>query len=158
AEHFELEKMGYPVVSHRAGRFYVVDGQHRLEALRSYGFDDADRIDCEVYEGLTEREECELFLGRNRSRAVDSLSRFAVCVRAGRPVETTVNNTVVHLGLKIGKRGRGPTREAISAVSTLLDVHQRVGPTGLAGTLRIVRDAYGMAGCEAPVLDGVGLV
>lgn len=155
---FDLEKLGFPVVSKRGDVYYIIDGQHRIAALRLFGFLPDDTVQCEVYVDLTEREEAELFLGRNRQKTVDAMSRFRVAVAAERPAERVIDETVRHLGLHVGRRDRR-TRDphaAVSCVGVLLAVHDRVGDEGLAKTLRIVRDAYGPAGLDGPVIDGVG--
>ena len=158
ADRFDLEKMGYPVVSHREDRYFVVDGQTRIGALRLFGFGPEDTVQCEVYTGLSEREECELFLGRNDAKTVAAFDRFQVAVAAGRPVEVTVDAVVRHLGLSIGRRGNGPVREAITCVTSLLVVHERIGPDGLAATVRVLRDSFHLPAFEAAVVEGIGLV
>lgn len=157
AANFDLEKLGYPVVSKRGETYYVIDGQHRIAALKLFGFAPDDTVQVECYEGLSEREEAELFLGRNRQKTVDALSRFRVGVNAERAVETAVERVVRHQGLHVGPRGKGTARDAISAVSVLTAVYGRIGEAGLAKTLRIVRDAYGTGGLDGPVIDGVSL-
>ena len=34
AASFDIEQMGNPTVSHRGGWYYLVDGQHRIQALK----------------------------------------------------------------------------------------------------------------------------
>ena len=46
----------------------------------------------------------------------------------------------------------------ISAVATLRRVYTRGGAAVLSRTLRIIRDAYGEAGLDGPVIDGIGLL
>src|SRR5688572_14012654 len=53
ASSLNIEGIGFPVVSHRDGNFYILDGQHRVAALRIFGFAPEDTIQCEVYEGLS---------------------------------------------------------------------------------------------------------
>lgn len=151
AADFKLEGMGYVVVSHRGEDYFLIDGQHRVAALKILGFDDNDTVQCEVYEGLTEEQEAELFLERNNNKVVAALDKFKVAVHAGRKAEVEIADCVRNQGLRIGKSG-------IMAVGTLGTIYRRVGLNGLGKTLRIVRDAYGEIGCEAVVLDGVGLV
>src|SRR5215471_18814394 len=56
AAELDLDKLGYPVMNLRDGIYWVLDGQHRVYALRENGFDDKDTLDCEVYEGLTDAQ------------------------------------------------------------------------------------------------------
>jgi hypothetical protein len=64
-----------------------------------------------------------------------------------------VDRIVRALGLRI-TRGSG----GICAVATLRRVYARGGPAVLSRALRIIRDAYGDAGLDGPVIDGIGLV
>ena len=60
---FDLEQIGAPVVSHRGGWYYLIDGQHRIEALKLWlGSWEGQQVQCWCYEGLTEAQEAELFL------------------------------------------------------------------------------------------------
>lgn len=148
----DLEQIGAPTVSKRGGHFYIIDGQHRVEALRAIGWDD-QQIQCWTYEGLTEAEEAEKFLKLNDVKAVPSLPKFKVSVQAGREMECEIDRIVRANGCKVTA---DKVEGAIQAVGTLIRIYQRTdGPT-LGRTLRIVRDAYGTAGLEADVLDGIG--
>src|SRR5688572_15942761 len=100
AADFNLEGMGFPVVNLRGGYYYVIDGQHRIAALKKLGFEN-DTVQCEVYEGLGPTEEAELFLERNNNKAVLSLDKFSKAVTANRKVETTIDRIVRGNGLTI---------------------------------------------------------
>lgn len=152
----DLDALGYPVVSRHGGHYLVVDGQHRVAALRMFGFTDDVVLECEVFDDLSEADEAVLFRTRNRSKSVDALSDFRVALRHGDPRDSDIDAIVRHLGLRIGQRLRGQD-DHVGAVSTLRSLHDRLGGQGLAKTLRIVRDGLGTAGLEAPVMDGVGL-
>lgn len=151
---FDLEQIGTPVVSHRDQLFYILDGQHRIEALKEIGWGD-QQIQCWTYTGLSEEEEAERFLKLNDTLVVDSFSKFRVGVNAGRAEETDIDRIVRSEDLVVS-RDRIPG--AISAVGTLRRVYDRGGPDCLSRTLRIVRDSYGDAGMEAVVIDGIGLL
>src|SRR5262245_64795158 len=64
AADLDLDKLGLPIVNHRDSHFWVCDGQHRIAALKLFGFSDEDKVDCVVYENLSDSEMAELFLGR----------------------------------------------------------------------------------------------
>lgn len=154
AAELDLEQLGTPTVNERDSKFYVIDGQHRVEALREIGWGD-QQIQCWTYVGLTEEEEAETFLKLNDTLAVDAFSRFRIGVQAGRTEECDIDRIVRAQGLRVSQdKGSG----AIPAVSTLRRMYRGSGPRAMGRTLRIVRDAYGDAGLIAEVLDGVGLV
>lgn len=151
AASFDLEQIGVPTVSNRDGSYWIIDGQHRMEALRSCGFAD-ELVQCWVYEGLTSEQEAELFLKLNDTLAVAAIPKYRSAVHAGRPVESDIDRIVRSVGLVVSK---DKIPGAIGAVGTLRRVYAR-GPGVLARSLRIIRDAYGDGGLEAPVIDGIG--
>jgi hypothetical protein len=151
---FDVEQMGTPTVSYRGGWYYLVDGQHRIEALKCWlGSWEDQQVQCWTCEGLSEAAEAELFLALNDTLTVGAFAKFKVAVAAGRDAEADVDRIVRALGLRIARGGGG-----ICAVATLRRVHARGGPAVLSRALRIIRDAYGAAGLEGPVIEGIGLV
>jgi hypothetical protein len=153
---FDLEQMGAPVVSHRGGWYYLIDGQHRIEALKCWlGTWEGQQIQCWCYEGLSEQAEAELFPTLNDTLTVHAFAKFKVSVQAGRAAEADVDRIVRALGLRISHARAGG---GIAAVSTLRRVYARGGASVLSRALRIIRDAYGEAGLDGPVIDGIGLV
>lgn len=151
---FDPEQIGTPTVNERDGHFYIIDGQHRIEALKEIGYGD-QRVQCWTYKGLTEEEEAEKFLTLNDTLTVDAFSKFKVGIQAGRAEECDINRIVNAQGLVVS---RDKIEGAISAVGTLRRVYSRDGATVLARALGLIRDAYGDAGLEAPVIDGIGLL
>jgi hypothetical protein len=154
AASFDPEQIGAPVVSRRGDWFYLVDGQHRIEAYKLWlGPWEDQQVQCWCYQGLSEAQEAELFLKLNDTLTVSAFARFKVAVQAGRDAEADVDRIVRTLGLRIG-RGAG----GICAVATLRRVYARGGPAVLSRALRIIRDAYGEAGLDGPVIDGISLI
>lgn len=152
AAHLDPEQIGHPVVSFRDGHYWLIDGQHRIEALKAIGWGDQS-VQCETYEGLDETGEAELFLLRNDTLTVRKFDRFKVGVHAGRDVETDINRIVLSNGLVVSQ---DQIPGGVRAVGTLERVYKRGGAPVLGRTLRLVRDAYGDPGMEAAVIDGLG--
>lgn len=155
ASTFKPEGMGLPVISHRDGMFYIVDGQHRIAALRILEFNAEYTLECEVYVDLTEAEEAELFLERNHIKAVSALDKFAKAVYAGRPKEVEIDRVVRSEGLRVGKRSK--VDNGIASIVSLRQVYDRQGSNGLRRVIRIIRDAFGDVGFEGSVINGLGL-
>jgi hypothetical protein len=153
---FDLEQIGAPVVSHRGRWYYLIDGQHRVEALKLWlGGWEGQQVQCWCYEGLTEPQEAGLFLTLNDTLAVHAFAKFQVSVQAGRDTESDIDRIVRALGLRIANtRADG----GIAAVATLRRVYDRGGAAVLSRALRIIRDAYGEAGLDGPVIEGIALV
>lgn len=154
AANFDPEELGAPTVNERDGAFFVIDGQHRIEALKQIGWGDQS-VQCWTYEGLTEAEEAEKFLKLNDTLTVLAMPRFKTGVTAGREVETDIDRIVRAAGLVVSADS---IPGAIRAVGTLQRVYNRADGKTLGRTLRIIRDAYGDPGLEAPVIDGLGYV
>jgi hypothetical protein len=157
-EEFDLEQFGAPTANHRDGHFYLIDGQHRVEALKRWFGDgnwENQQVQCWTYDGLSEEDEADVFLKLNDTLAVSAYAKFRVGVQAGRPDESDVDAIVRAQGLRVSTI---KVEGAISAVGTLMRLYQRAGGPVLGRTLRIVRDAYGNPGLESAVIDGIGLL
>jgi hypothetical protein len=157
ADEFDPEQLGSPTVNFRSDHYWIIDGQHRIEALKCWLGDDweAQSVQCWCYDGLTEEEEAEVFLKLNDTLTVHALAKFRVGVQAGRAEETEVDRIVRSCMLRVSKDGGDG---AIGAVGTLMKVYRTGGGQTLARALLIIRDAYGDPGLEAAVIDGIGLL
>lgn len=152
---FDLDYFGAPVVSWRKGNYYILDGQHRVEAIKQWlgaGWE-IQKIECRVYQGLTEIEEADMFDRLNDALNVSSFDKFRVRVTAGREVESSIDKIVRSEKLVIS---RDKVPGAVSAVGTLVRVYTRSDGETLQRALRIIRDAFGDSGFEAQVIDGIG--
>lgn len=151
---FDPDKIGYPIVSYRDGYAYIIDGQHRFNALKTFigdGWEDQG-IECEVYEGKTEVDEAQEFDIRNDNLTVTAFDTFRIRVKGKFPEEVEVDRMVRSLELKISQVDGG-----ISAVGTLMRAYRRDGPKPLRMALTLIREAYGDSGFEAKVIDGLSL-
>jgi hypothetical protein len=157
AAEFNPEDLGYPVISHRDGNFYIIDGQHRVEATKVFLGDGWDKqsLTCRVYVGMTERQEAEMFDRLNNMLAVSAFDKFKVRVTAGKPDESAVQKLVDKVGLKISKtKGEG----SLGSVGVLVKIYRRSDGQTLARALRIVHMAFGDPGLTTSVIDGVALL
>lgn len=151
---FDPDAFGLITVNLRSdGKYYIVDGQHRVEAMRLLGWDD-QKVDANIYEGLTLPQEAELFLQLNRRLAVPALATFRVGVTAGREEETAINEILEGLGLRVGHHRTGG---AISAVGTLRRVYRNFGGEILSRALAIIKIAFGDEGLSTAVVDGMAM-
>jgi hypothetical protein len=151
AAEFDPDRFQPPLVSARDGQFFVIDGQHRIEALRVLGWDD-QLVQCWVYENKSEAEEADLFLWHNNRKTVTAFDKFQIGVVAERPDEQDINRIVLASGLRVSHADTG-----IRAVGALRKVYSH-GPKVLARTLRIVRDSYGDDGLDGHIIEGIGLL
>lgn len=114
------KRIGVPVLSQRAdGTFWVLDGQHRITALKMAG--DDEPVLCDIQEGLTLADEAELFLLLNSDRpAVRVFDKFKARLVAKDPVAVEIERTVKAAGLRISK---APGANCICAIKALESTH-----------------------------------
>lgn len=157
ASQFDPEMFGYPVVSFRSDHYYIVDGQHRINAVKQWlgkGWE-KQSVTCRVYQGMTEQQEAEMFDRLNNVLAVGAFYKFRVRVTAGRPTECAVKKAVENCGLKIAA---GKAEGTVSAVSTLVKIYERSDASTLSRGLTIVNNSFGVIGMTNVVIDGVARV
>ncbi len=154
---FDPELLGVPALNRRDYRIFVIDGWHRISALKLWigdGWED-QQIQCCVWDDLTEAQEANLFLELNKQLSVSMWDKFDKSIVAGRKVELEIAATVQREGLAIT---RASSTGGISAIGTLYKIYERAGYVCLGRTLAIIRDAYGDAGFRAPLMDGIGMM
>ena len=96
---FNADQLGHIVVNKRAnGKFYIVDGQHRVELMRAVGWGD-QQIHAEVFEGLTQAQEAALFNARNDRKAVRRFDKFRISITAGDSDAIEINKIALEHGL-----------------------------------------------------------
>lgn len=152
AADFDLDQLGVPVVSRRDGHYQIIDGQHRIAALRAIGFGPEQQIECWVYTDLDEAEEAYRFIKANDKLGMKAYPLFVAALTAGLPEETDVARIVSGCHLSVANN---KTATTVSCVGTLMRVYRRNGPDVLGRTLRIILAAYGPDALEAPIVDGI---
>lgn len=157
AADLDLNKIGFPILNHRDHIFWILDGQHRVYALKQFGFGDKDMLTCEVYEDLSDAEMAEIFLGRDARRAISPYDKFHVSCTAGHPRESAIRRVVEANGLKVG---RSKEENTIGAVGALGKVYDRSGDVVVGQVVRALKNAF--AGdpnsFSAELIEGIGLV
>lgn len=157
AANMDLEQLGTITVNKRGTLYYILDGQHRAEAVKAWmgeGWEN-QQLQCWTYQGLTEEQEAEVFLKLNDTLTVQAFDKFRIGFNAGRPEEVEISAVVMKAGLTISQ---SKAEGSIGAVGTLRRVYRREGSAVLERALGIIRDAYGSPGLEAPIIDGIGLL
>jgi hypothetical protein len=156
ASHFNPDLMGIPVVSYRDGIYWIIDGQHRILALKQTLGEDADAWEfvAEVYQNISEEEEAALFLELNTRKPVKAFDRFKVGVTAGLPEPSDIERIVISHGLRVSQDGQ---QGSISAVGALESVYRKHGAKALASTLTIMSSAWDSTVWDAFLIRGIAL-
>ncbi len=137
------------VSKRRDGNLTVIDGQHRVLALRSLGVDDP--VWCRLYEGLTPQQECDLFLKLNNRRNVTAVDKFRIGVGAGLPDCVAIDALLRERGLAIAGEAQRRGAAPISCAATLRSYwgkaeRERSGPQAVAKALDAALAAWGPEG------------
>lgn len=161
---FDPEQIGLIVVNLRKnGKWYVIDGQHRVELLRAVGWGD-QQIQCEAFEGLTQAEEAVLFLARNDRLAVRTFDKFKVAMTAGDDVANDIDRIVSSAGLVISDQEKDGHIVAVRALQKVYNgagiASGKEGPAALARTLKVLKNAWGrqISTFNGTIIEGLGLV
>jgi hypothetical protein len=165
ASDFDPGAFRFLTVSRRPdGSFVVLDGQHRMLALRSLGHEDGTLVPCDVRSGLSLQQEAALFRLLNRMKNPQPLDKFLVRVVEGDPIALDVSRVTEEAGWHIGNMGAQgflPAADALERVYTGRGLrHSPKGnqPDALRLTLRILTQAWGhdTRGVAGLLLLGVG--
>lgn len=151
---FDPDAVGVILVNKRGDTYHVIDGQHRVEMFRRMGWGD-QTMQCEVFEDLTDEQEAALFRSRNTRRSVTAIADYRVALTAQDPEVCDVDRIVRASDLCVTT---DKVPGAIRAVGTLMRIYRRADGQTLGRSLRIIRDAYGDEGLEAPVIDGLAML
>lgn len=159
-DHFDRNACGVIIVSQRTdGRYFVVDGQHRVEAMRKRAM---EQTPCQVMHGLTVAQEAEIFIDCNTVRKTpEALDVFKARLMAKEPVaeviQTIVERHGLHIQLNDGHRGGTRHIDGIWAVGALETIYKRGKEELLDTVLTLILRSWpdtSMA-LEAKVLLGV---
>ncbi len=153
--------MGTICVSLREdGLYYVIDGQHRVEAARTL---DVDLIPADIWHNLDVSDEARMFVERNTTLGVKRIDRFLASVKAGTPDQCDILKIVHAAGWEVSDNANndGNIRavgvlERIYGVSANGTKDRR--PNELRTTLETVKRAWGadQDAVAGFLLDGLG--
>jgi len=155
---FNPSGMGVVSVSKRdAVTFIIIDGQHRVEALRRHT--DNGVVLCHVYEGLTIEQEAELFLLLNNTTKPRSIDKFMVEVTSGHPEAVAIDNLVRARQYRISHIAGPATINAINSLRAIykLSVEKEADPDLISMSLLVVNRAWGIqeSASRGVILEGI---
>lgn len=161
AENFDPDQLGEIVVSLRDGHYYVVDGQHRVEAIRKMGWGD-QKVPVKLYDSLTQAEEAVLYLRLQKRRQPKAIDNFRISIVGLNEIDCDIERIVKSCGLTVSNQKKDGS---IAAVSALRRVYSGAGlaqqsPTALAKALRVLKAAWGgsAASFDRGLILGAGML
>ncbi|MFH8597869.1 DUF6551 family protein [Streptomyces rimosus] len=141
-EGYDRKRISVPTVSARAeGTVIWLDGQNRGALIVAAGHG-AEKIDMQVFRGLSLAQEAELFLGLNDNRRVAPIYKFLAEVTAGREDSLAITRIAAEYGWTVSDAGGASNIAAVGALNT---VYRSSSPTGttLDAVLHVVTKAWG---------------
>lgn len=149
------------IVSFRDGRFYVVDGQHRISAMRKMNNGNDVMVNCKVYSGLDYEQEAALCykLDKAKKRLSLSQSTNALAESGTDPETMEIRQLVENCGFvwALGK-SKGKTGEIVTT-RALVNAYRMLGGASFTHMLHLLWDAWqgDPRSLTAAVLSGVAL-
>jgi hypothetical protein len=135
---FNEAKLGVPIVSERDGNFYIVDGTHRVSALRRLGYKSAMFI---VLEWLTYEQEADFFRRQNENtRQLTLYTRFKAGLESNDKLCKAINAIVEKNMFVVGTNARD--FNTITAIFALITIYDNFGGEVLDKTLQLVRETW----------------
>lgn len=156
---FDPSIFGVILVSKRTnGDYFVLDGQHRIAALRLLGKKNPNtinqKVECRVHHGLTLAEEAKMFGGANDVLIVHPFDKFNASVYANDRESVEIKKIVTASQFEI-------SRNKLCATSSLQKVYRSEngnGPSILRRALGIYLKTWGnKASPKGSVIEGLGL-
>lgn len=147
ARAFNHLALGVVHVSRREdGTCWVMDGQHRVALCEAVGH---PTISCLVYEGLSVRDEAELFSLLNNYGAVRQIEKLRAAIAAGEPAAVQIGQACLAAGYTVGT--------SILCARAIQRVCGDFGHVSLTTALLAIADAFdGLRDPHGVLVGGVG--
>lgn len=154
--------IGIITVSRRSNReIIILDGQHRIVALREAGMGH-QMVAVDIRDGLSLEDEARIFRLLNNTNRTTAYDEYAVGLVEGREEFVTINEIVENVGFRVFNQS---ATGVITAVSALRRVYGGTNngdeprPDALEDTLTVAREAWGITSeaVEGNVIQGLGI-
>lgn len=149
------------IVSFRDGKFYVVDGQHRISAMRKMNGRNGIMVNCKVYSGLTYEQEAALCYKLDKAKKRLSLSQSTnALAESGEDAEIMeIRQLTENCGFvwALGK-SRGKTGEIVST-RALVNAYRLLGGAAFVRMMNLLWDTWegDPRSLTAAILSGIAL-
>lgn len=141
AAHFTMEKYKPIDVSFRNGKYYVIDGQHRLYAMKKCNGGDCSIL-CYVHYGMTEHDEAMFFLDQmNGVKPILTTDRMRIRYEIGDEVVVDMVRGAEMAGFYIDF-GTNKSNNRIVALAALEQAYKALGSAEYCKMLVTLKKAY----------------
>lgn len=136
ATHWSEPKAQAIIVSYRDGKFWIIDGQHRVLAA---GMKEIQDIFAQIYTGLTAEEEVELFTEQNTHKtAIRAYHRLFAENQIGSNPGKEIFEVLKANKVKF-KEYRSVTPGVLSCMHTVEDSYKKIGRAGLDWVFKAIQ-------------------
>lgn len=162
-DEFDPKLLDEVIVSYRSGQYNVVDGQHRIAALKAMNGGADVMVTCKVASGLTYEQEADLY-----ERLDASKKRLSVADSTRAKVEANNDPEIQNIkkvlkangliwSLKNGGGYGGNNR--VASARTLLNAYSLLGLDGFAQMIRLIKTTWGgeAKSLNSYILSGMSL-
>jgi hypothetical protein len=137
------------------GSMYVMDGQHRLAALRMLGYED-QMVVCRVFTGLTLAMEARRFNTQGNRKPLNAQEQFRSRLFEGQAAELAVDQCIRMAGFLLNYSGSETANGRVVCVGSLLSVYRSGGADHLLDSLNVIAAGFGREnGPSAKTVSGI---
>lgn len=140
AQNFDWDIFETPLVSFRDGKYWIVDGQHRVETLKLLGI---DTVFCKVLTGLSYEEEATKFNKLNTARRIlNANDKFHSRVESKEKDAITIREVLNHNNLTYANCKACNGFDKVSAITVVENIYRDGGAKHLERVLNILKEAW----------------
>ena len=144
-KHWDDRLLDPLVVSFRDGRFYVVDGQHRVAAMKRMNGNANVMVPCKVYSDLTYEQEAELYYKLDRAKTHLSMAQStkAILESGLNPSYAEIQRLIEAAGFRwaLEKKSGGAAHE-ILATRAIFSAYHTLGGDLFARMLALLKNTW----------------
>ena len=140
ANNFIPDIVGIGLVSFRGGKFYCLDAQHRIMAMKKIGYKE---VICQVLTGLTYEEECRRFNILNTGRTQLTANQVFHCrVEEKEASAIALVKLFKKYRFDYNKNSGTKADNLIGAVSKFVRIQKMYGDNMVETVLRVIRNSW----------------
>lgn len=148
-------------VSYREGRFNVIDGQHRISALRKLHGGREVMVRCKVYSGMTYKQEAELCYKLDKAKKRLSLSQSKnALAESGTDAETNeIRRLMNEAGFEWALGRRHGAKYEVIATRAVINAYHLLEPEDFSRMFRLLGETWqgDPRSVMGPILSGMAL-
>lgn len=162
AEGFKRDGLATIVVSERGrNRFHIIDGQHRVELCKQFGY--AQPLDCSVHKGLSLADEALMFLVLNDKRGVKSLDKFRIRAMQGDETAVILSELLTKYGWTLRNSTAQGCFKPVTGLEAIYVGKGKVSAKNIGiceSVISVISAAWNndAAGAQQSIIAGLGLV